>query len=142
MKLRTIHQEVGVNPEMHSDPLVFEPVEGGFFEGEVPDEVGSFLLSISRRPGEYVLVTPEEEEARRRRPKPGHDLPEGKPGSGLPGKPDEPDKPGGVLPGKPDEEEDERPSPKRDEDDDDEEKPGPGPGRPGPGRPPLGRGRR
>jgi hypothetical protein len=64
MKLRTIHQEIRVNPEMHPEPLVFEPIEGGLFEGEVPDEVGNYLLSISRA-GEYTVAPPPEAEPRK-----------------------------------------------------------------------------
>lgn len=55
MRLNTAHAAVAVNPARHPVPLVFEPVGGGRYEGEVPAEVGQFLLSISRD-GEYVEV--------------------------------------------------------------------------------------
>lgn len=56
MRIRTIHRVVGVNPDLHPTPLEFAPTGvTGFFEREVSNQVGDFLLSISR-PGEYTRV--------------------------------------------------------------------------------------
>ncbi len=55
MRIRTIHQAVTISGERHPAPLRFAPAGDGFFEGEVPDAVGEFLLSIAR-PNEYVRV--------------------------------------------------------------------------------------
>lgn len=56
MRIDSAHAAVVVSQDLHLSPLVFDPVGDGRYEGEVPDEVGRFLLSISR-PGEYMDVT-------------------------------------------------------------------------------------
>lgn len=53
MKIRTIHESVNARNEVYT----FERVDADSFVGDVPDEIGALLLSISR-PGEYVDVTP------------------------------------------------------------------------------------
>lgn len=60
VKLRTtVHPAVSIPP--HRRPpdgmlVRFHPVDGGYMEAEVPDEVGEFLLSVRRDAREYELV--------------------------------------------------------------------------------------
>lgn len=53
MRIRTVHAAVNARDEEWH----FEREESGHYVGEVPDDVGALLLSISR-PEEYVDITP------------------------------------------------------------------------------------
>lgn len=59
MMIRTIHQKVIVGDKQYQ--FLVDPSEPNTFIGTVPDEVGKILLSILRRPNEYVNITMVEE---------------------------------------------------------------------------------
>lgn len=62
MHIRTIHSSVSVT--IKDKPETFKFIAcvdyPKMFEGNVPDEVGEFLLSIKRKPQEYVKIVDEE----------------------------------------------------------------------------------